>query len=161
MEKYMKSLNSNERRQGTFYALTLLQQPSILALGVTKSIATPDNNTIKLIDDWNKLDSKVQDFAKYRFLTNEKNYNNVELGVYIHPNLNIMNGNPIIFYSVNDLNKLACISNKTTSELLEIFSNACPINNNFHMDLIKIAFGNDLYTLETDKGKQILYKYNN
>jgi hypothetical protein len=70
-------------------------------------------------------------------------------------------GNSIIFYSVYYLNKLAIASDKSVDELLTIFEYPLGDGPRFNMDLIKIAFGDNLEErpLETEEGELVLAKY--
>jgi len=131
-------------------------------IGPAKPVATPFSGYEfwKFVDMWHGLDESNKKKLK-DFYLEKKGW---ELGVYENPRaegVRNFSGNRIIFYSVNHLQKLAEASDKSIDELLTIFGNPLGDGPRLNMDLIKIAFGDDLAKdpLETEEGQLILAKY--
>jgi hypothetical protein len=131
----------------------------ISRLGKLKIVATtksPQRTTSKpILDAWNIMDPNTKAYFKY---INFKQYG-WNLGIYEYEGI-------AIFYVIEYLNLLAIASNKTSNELLEIFSNH-KIDNKIYIDIILIAFG-DIFKMtdwhynkqiETAEGINILSEY--
>jgi len=135
----------------------------ISRIGPAKPVATPLSgpDVWKFVDIWHGLDESNRQKLKDLYLKSE----GWELGIYEHPHPPVRkerwSGNMIIFYSVNYLQKLAEASDKSIDELLTIFANPLGNGPRLHMDLIRIAFGDDLEKdpLESEEGELILAKY--
>jgi hypothetical protein len=143
--------------------IAMMGHEDIRRIGPAKPVATPFSGPEfwKFVDLWHGLDESNRKKLK-DFYLKDKGW---ELGVYEHPHPPVrgerFSGNMIIFYSVNYLQKLAEASDKSIDELLTIFGNPLGDGPRLNMDLIKIAFGDDLAEdpLETEEGQLILAKY--
>ena len=124
----------------------ILSHPDIGRLGKLKPVATPESGQEprKLITMWENLTESEKEQVKMRIYDEKQ----IIIGIVITPfqelGPNKRVANTIVFYSEEDLSKLAEVSGKTLGEILDIMiwrdTTAPPIN----MDIIKIAFG-DLY----------------
>jgi hypothetical protein len=142
--------------------LNMMHHDDIARLGPAKPVATPFSGSDfgKFVDLWRGLDESNRKKLRDGYLK-EKGW---ELGVYENPRYvrgEPFSGNPIIFYSVNYLRKLAEASDKSIDELLTIFGDPLGDGPRLNMDVIKIAFGDNLEErpLETEEGQLILAKY--
>jgi hypothetical protein len=142
--------------------LSMMGHHDISRIGPAKPVATPASGPEfgKFVDMWRGLDESNRKRLRDGYLKGQ----GWELGVYENPRaegVRNFSGNPIIFYSVNHLQKLAEASDKSIDELLTIFGNPLGDGPRLNMDLIKIAFGDDLkeHPLETEAGQLILAKY--
>ncbi len=146
-----------------------MSHADIKRLGYCKIVATPSSGAE--IPEIYKLYKKLDevDYNKLKQIY-RKSYK-WELGIFTLDDSNSTvqedyqknGGNKIIFYVVDYLDLLAKASNKTTYELLNIFT--IGQSDNYMLDLIKIAFG-DVFgngyldgPLVTDEGKAVLGKY--
>ena len=142
--------------------IAMMGHEDIGRIGPAKPVATPFSGPDVgfFFDLWRGLDESNRKKLKDLYLKN----GGWELGVYENPRaegVKHFSGNRIIFYSVNHLQKLAEASDKSIDELLNIFRNPLGDGPRLNMDLIKIAFGDDLAEdpLETEEGQLILTKY--
>ena len=143
------------------FRLKIMNHSDISRLGMKKIVATPHSTTgpIVELDMWDNLDEE----NRTRLIQLYRRINRWTLGVYVYKDeygnrpVGCFMGNKIIFYVVEYLDLLAIASGITSEKLLKIFS--VPTTNKFHLDLIKIAFGDLDLQLETDEGLMVFMKY--
>jgi len=153
-----------DKKNFTNIVIKLRGHSDISRLGSEKIVATPHSGDEprKFLDLWQILTKDFKEKLTNKYFGSDKTW---KLGVFVyhdeHGNIpEHFNGNIIIFYIVQYLELLATASNKSIEDLLNILAVAQPMKS-FNMDLIKIAFGDNLEKkpLNTQAGKEVFINY--